>query len=97
MRLIRRIIAAAGLLGLGAAGAIAAAGGATAAAAGDGHGCGDGHRCGYVYVNDNTAGTNTIAGFLRHRDGSLTPLPGSPFPAAGTCWPSTPAATRYQC
>lgn len=83
MRLIRRIIAAAGLLGLGAAGAIAAAGGATAAAAGDSRGCGDGHRCGFVYVNDNTTGTNTIAGFLRHRDGSLTPLPGSPFPAGG--------------
>jgi 6-phosphogluconolactonase (cycloisomerase 2 family) len=36
-----------------------------------------------VYVNDNTTGTNTIAGFLRHQDGSLTPLPGSPFPAGG--------------
>ena len=38
---------------------------------------------GYVYVNDNTAGTNTIAGFARHSDGSLTPLPGSPFDAGG--------------
>jgi 6-phosphogluconolactonase len=57
------------------------AGSATAVAAGDGHGCG--YRCGYVYVNDNTTGTNTIAGFLRHPDGSLTPLPGSPFPAGG--------------
>ena len=83
MRLIRRIIAAAGLLGLGVAGSVAAAGGATAAAAGNGNGCGNGHGCGYVYVNDNTAGTNTIAGFLRHQDGSLTPLPGSPFPAGG--------------
>jgi 6-phosphogluconolactonase (cycloisomerase 2 family) len=36
-----------------------------------------------VYVNDNTTGTNTIAGFLRHQDGSLTPLPGSPFKAGG--------------
>jgi 6-phosphogluconolactonase len=83
MRLIRRIIAASGLLGLGIAGIVAAAGGATAATAGDSHGCGDGHQCGYVYVNDNTTGTNTIAGFLRHQDGSLTPLPGSPFPAGG--------------
>src|SRR5579864_4290799 len=38
---------------------------------------------GHVYVNDNTAGTNTIAGFDRHGDGSLTPLPGSPFAAGG--------------
>ena len=83
MRRIRRIIAASGLLGLGVAGSIAAAGSATAVAAGNGHGCGDGHRCGYVYVNDNTTGTNTIAGFLRHPDGSLTALPGSPFPAGG--------------
>ena len=34
---------------------------------------------GHVYVNDNTAGTNTIAGFDRHADGTLTPMPGSPF------------------
>lgn len=39
---------------------------------------------GYVYVNDNTAGTNTIAGFARHADGTLTPLPGSPFSAGGS-------------
>jgi 6-phosphogluconolactonase len=83
MRLIRRIIAASGLLGLGVAGSIAVSGSATAVAAGDGHGSGDCQRCGYVYVNDNTTGTNTIAGFLRHQDGSLTPLPGSPFPAGG--------------
>src|SRR5579862_4399614 len=38
---------------------------------------------GHVYVNDNTAGTNTIAAFDRHADGTLTPLPGSPFPAGG--------------
>jgi 6-phosphogluconolactonase len=38
---------------------------------------------GHVYVNDNTVGTNTIAGFIRHFDGSLTPLPGSPFAAGG--------------
>ena len=36
-----------------------------------------------MYVNDNTAGTNTIAGFSRQADGSLTPLPGSPFRAGG--------------
>ncbi len=38
---------------------------------------------GHVYVNDNTAGANTIAAFDRHSDGSLTPIPGSPFAAGG--------------
>jgi 6-phosphogluconolactonase (cycloisomerase 2 family) len=38
---------------------------------------------GHVYVNDNTAGTNTIAAFDRHANGSLTPVDGSPFPAGG--------------
>ena len=38
---------------------------------------------GHVYVNDNTAGTNTIAAFNRHADGTLTPEAGSPFPAGG--------------
>jgi 6-phosphogluconolactonase (cycloisomerase 2 family) len=38
---------------------------------------------GHVYLDDNTAGSNTIAAFDRHADGSLTPLPGSPFTAGG--------------
>jgi len=38
---------------------------------------------GHVYVNDNTSGTNTIAAFDRHADGTLTPEAGSPFPAGG--------------
>ena len=38
---------------------------------------------GHVYVNDNTAPANTIAAVDRHADGSLTPVPGSPFPAGG--------------
>ena len=38
---------------------------------------------GNVYVNDNTAGTNTIGAFDRHADGTLTPELGSPFPAGG--------------
>jgi len=41
------------------------------------------HVAGHVYVNDNTAGTNTIAAFDRHADGSLTPVDGSPFSAGG--------------
>ena len=31
---------------------------------------------GHVYVNDNTAGTNTIGAFDQHADGSLTPHAG---------------------
>jgi len=38
---------------------------------------------GHVYVNDNTAGTNTIGAFDRHADGTLTPQAGSPFVADG--------------
>jgi 6-phosphogluconolactonase len=38
---------------------------------------------GYLYVNDNTMGTNTVAGFARYGDGTLAPLPGSPFPVGG--------------
>jgi 6-phosphogluconolactonase len=38
---------------------------------------------GHVYVNDNTATTNTIAAFDRHADGTLTPVPGSPFATGG--------------
>jgi DNA-binding beta-propeller fold protein YncE len=46
-----------------------------------------GHRqtavVGQVYVDDNTAGANTVAAFDRHADGTLTPQAGSPFPAGG--------------
>jgi len=38
---------------------------------------------GHVYVNNNSAGTNTVAAFDRHADGSLTPIAGSPFVAGG--------------
>jgi 6-phosphogluconolactonase (cycloisomerase 2 family) len=38
---------------------------------------------GYVYVNNNASPNNNIAGFARHRDGTLTPLAGSPFPTGG--------------
>jgi 6-phosphogluconolactonase len=38
---------------------------------------------GHAYVNDNTAVANTVAGFDRHADGSLTPIPGSPFSIGG--------------
>lgn len=38
---------------------------------------------GHLYVNDNTAPHNTVAGFDQHPDGSLTPIPGSPFAVGG--------------
>jgi 6-phosphogluconolactonase len=38
---------------------------------------------GRVYINANTARENTIAAFDRYADGTLTPLPGSPFAAGG--------------
>jgi 6-phosphogluconolactonase len=38
---------------------------------------------GQLYVNDNTAGVNTVAGYDRHQDGTLTPLTGSPFAVGG--------------
>jgi 6-phosphogluconolactonase len=41
------------------------------------------HHNDYVYVNDNTAGQNTIAAFTRQADGTLTALPGSPYNAGG--------------
>ena len=37
----------------------------------------------HVYVNDNTTAVNTIGAFDRHADGTLTPMPGSPFEAGG--------------
>jgi 6-phosphogluconolactonase len=39
---------------------------------------------GHVYIDDNNnSGVNTIGGFDRHADGTLTPMPGSPFVAGG--------------
>jgi 6-phosphogluconolactonase (cycloisomerase 2 family) len=38
----------------------------------------------YVESNDPRAGKNAILAFARAEDGSLTPLPGSPFPTQGT-------------
>lgn len=38
---------------------------------------------GHVYVDDNTAGTNTIAAFDRHSTGLLTPHPGGPIDIGG--------------
>ena len=72
--LARRVISPV-LLGLiGAAAAVVPA----AAAASDGSGAAN-----HVYVNDGTAGSNTVAVFDRHVNGTLTPAPGSPFKTGG--------------
>jgi len=44
------------------------------------------HRAivGHVYVNNNSAGVNSVSGFDRHADGSLTAIPGSPFAIGGS-------------
>ena len=60
--------------------AAALAGPAVASARGD-HGLSRGSE--HVYLDGNTAGANTIAGYARNANGSLTPLPGSPFQAGG--------------
>jgi 6-phosphogluconolactonase len=51
---------------------------------------------GHVYVDDNTAGTNTIGAFDRHLDGSLTPVTGSPFAAGGAGTAGTGAGIASQ-
>ena len=61
------------VLALAAASLVVAAGGASASS----------DVVGWVYVNDNTTGVNTVAGFDRHADGTLTPLAGSPFTIGG--------------
>ena len=70
---ITRLTRTVGLLALAGAAATIAAGSASAAS----------DVVGHLYVNDNTSGTNTIAAFDRHADGSLTALQGSPFAAGG--------------
>ena len=41
---------------------------------------------GHTYVNDNTAGANTVAAFDRHADGSLTPMPDRRSPSGERVW-----------
>src|SRR5579862_1879574 len=59
----------------------AALAGPAAASADGGHG--RHHARDYVYLDDNPKAANTIAGFARNADGSLSALPGSPFAAGG--------------
>ena len=74
MRLLSRMSVPVALLAAALAG--------PAAASADG---GHGHHHGqdYVYLDGNAAAANTIAGFVRNADGSLSALPGSPFAAGG--------------
>ena len=69
------------ILGLAATAAVAAPAAASASTGASTTGASP--VIGHVYVNDNTAGTNTIGAFDRHADGTLTPQPGSPFAAGG--------------
>jgi 6-phosphogluconolactonase len=69
MRIIARIAAIAGL----AAATLTTTGAGLASASA---------VTGHVYVNNNTA-SNTVSGFDRHADGTLTPIPGTPFAAGG--------------
>jgi len=73
MQVRTRITTTITLLALASLTAAIAAGGASASS----------DVVGHLYVNGNTAGTNTIVAFDRHADGSLTPMPGSPFAAGG--------------
>ncbi len=73
MHLLRRAVAALGALALALGGSVAGLHAASAQS----------DIVGHVYVNDNTPGTNTVAGFYRHADGTLTPIPGSPFTVGG--------------
>jgi len=77
MRFLTRLKPGIGLLGLGAVALTVAAASPAAASV---------HASpvtGHVYVDDNTAGANTIGAFDRHADGTLTPEAGSPFAAGG--------------
>ena len=64
--------------------AVVLAGPAIASAHTRTHARGAGHGTGYVYLDNNTAGANTISGFSRAANGTLTALPGSPFAAGGS-------------
>jgi hypothetical protein len=68
------------LLALAATAAVVTTGGAAASPGGSQASPVVGH----VYVNDNTAPINSVAGFERHADGSLTPIAGSPFAVGGS-------------
>ena len=69
------------LLALASVAAVTAAGGAGASPPGGPHAA---RVVGHVYVDDNTAPVNSVAGFDRHADGTLTAMRGSPFAVGGS-------------
>src|SRR5207248_6452446 len=73
MHLVTRVATGAGVLALAVATSLVGSPNASAAPGVVGH----------VYVNDNTAETNTIGAFNRFADGTLVPMQGSPFFAGG--------------
>ena len=73
--MVRSLVCRVGMLALPAVAAGMVAGTPVSAAAAT-HG-------NHVYVNDNTAGVNTVAAFTVQSDGSLSPVPGSPFATGG--------------
>ena len=73
MQALTRVASLAGVLALSVAGA-----GTTVE-----HAFADQGVVGYVYVNDNTAGANTVAAYAESPNGSLTALPGSPYAVGG--------------
>ena len=84
-RRFQRVALWAGTLMLAAAGAFALPGVAGASTGGH-HAFGQPQSSptvGQVYLDANTTGANTLAGFDRHADGSLTPTAGSPFRIGG--------------
>ncbi len=81
------------ILGLAAAAAVAVPAAASASTGASTTGASP--VVGHVYVDDNTAGTNTIGAFDRHADGTLTPSPGPRSrPAAPGPVPAWPRRAR---
>ncbi len=72
MRILTRSVAALGLVSLALASPLSGVHAASTSAV-----------TGHIYVDDNTVGVNTVAGFDRHADGSLTAIAGSPFAIGG--------------
>jgi 6-phosphogluconolactonase len=68
---------------LAACGVMLAAGVSVLAGAGSAVAAATSPVVGHTYVNNNLAGANSVSGFARHADGSLTPLSGSPFAIGG--------------
>jgi len=75
----RLALCVATLSAIGVLGAVGAGASSAADASINAHGSVVGH----VYLDDNTTGANTIGAFDRYADGSLSPVPGSPFSAGG--------------